>query len=75
MCLEICKRWWIHRAELASKAGITQALLAKWQRGRIASATFEPRGAVYDALLDLVERQAIWAVKDMARLKEAHRGK
>lgn len=73
-CLKVRLRWWIRPERVRARAGCTLSGLERWEAGTLSNAKFTARAAVYDAMLDLVEEQAQWALNEARRLKKAARG-
>lgn len=72
-CKALRKRWWIHSRVLWARAGVTEMGLRRFEDGRPAP-NWRGKGAVYDALLDLILEQAKFAAARVEDAIKVHRG-
>lgn len=71
-CLALMRRWWIRTREVRVVAGVGHRRLESWLRGKLPSVHFEGRGAVYDAMHELLVKQTGWAAREAVRVQAAH---
>lgn len=74
MCRRARLRWWIRPPTLASRAGCGLISLDQFEKGRLPAAKFDARGAVHDAMHDLIEEAVLWSLAEIRRLQGARNG-
>lgn len=72
-CKALRERWWIQKRALVSRAGVTEMGLVRFEKGT-APPGWQGKGAVYDALLDLVLEQSRFATRQIEAAIKVHRG-
>lgn len=73
-CKKLRTRYGIELRHLAQRAGVSNVMIQRFEKGTLQGRFLKERAAVYDAMLDLCLDAAKYAVAKIEEARKMHRG-